>query len=205
MDQASAQALLDQERARLERLLAAGSGEADAADVDDVGDEVDNANRRNAEETGAALDQLVRDRWAALQRAEARLEAGIYGRSVRSGRPIPDERLEADPLAELTVEEEATAERGEVEEGDEAAGLASATHPFEVLNDADITPEEALADEEDADEEPAPERDPGIHVERDDRRRGHGGCFGLTGGRGLAGRAADRRRAGSGARSGRGW
>lgn len=170
MDQASAQALLDQERARLERLLAAGSGEADAADVDDVGDEVDNADRRNAEETGAALDQLVRDRWAALQRAEARLEAGIYGRSVRSGRPIPDERLEADPLAELTVEEEVTAERGEVEEGDEAAGLASATHPFEVLNDADITPEEALADEEDADEEPAPERDPGIHVERDDRR-----------------------------------
>ena len=27
------------------------------------------------------------------------------GRSVRSGAPIPDERLEADPAAELTVEE----------------------------------------------------------------------------------------------------
>jgi DnaK suppressor protein len=35
----------------------------------------------------------------------ARLEAGTYGRSVRSGQPIPDERLEADPAAELTIEE----------------------------------------------------------------------------------------------------
>lgn len=170
MDQARARALLDEEQARLQRLLANSSAEPDVAEVDGVGDEVDNADRRNAEETDLALDQLVQDRWAALQRAEARLEAGSYGRSVRSGRPIPDERLEADPLAELTVEEEAAAERGEIEEGDEAAGLASVSHPFEVLNDADITPEERLADDEDYDE-PAPERDPGIHVERDDRRR----------------------------------
>ena len=34
-----------------------------------------------------------------------RLADGTYGRSVRSGDPIPDERLEADPAAELTVEE----------------------------------------------------------------------------------------------------
>ena len=27
------------------------------------------------------------------------------GRSVRSGLPIPDDRLEADPAAELTIEE----------------------------------------------------------------------------------------------------
>jgi DnaK suppressor protein len=36
------------------------------------------------------------------------LAAGTYGRSVQSGKPIPDERLEADPAAELTVEEEAS-------------------------------------------------------------------------------------------------
>ena len=42
---------------------------------------------------------------AALERAEERLDRGVYGRSVRSGLPIPDERLEADPAAELTVEE----------------------------------------------------------------------------------------------------
>ena len=53
-----------------------------------------------------------RARWAALQRAEARFAAGSYGRSVHSGQPIGDERLEADALAELTLEEAAAAERG---------------------------------------------------------------------------------------------
>jgi DnaK suppressor protein len=38
-----------------------------------------------------------RARLQALERAEARLAAGTYGRSVRSGQPIPDERLQADP------------------------------------------------------------------------------------------------------------
>jgi DnaK suppressor protein len=33
------------------------------------------------------------------------LDDGTYGRSIRSGREIPDERLEADPAAELTVDE----------------------------------------------------------------------------------------------------
>ncbi len=166
MDQAHAKALLAEERARLERLLAAEPRQPEAADL---GDEVDDADRRDAEETGTAIDELLRQRWAALERAEARLAAGDYGRSVRSGRPIPDERLEADPLAELTVEEAAAAERGTVEEADGAVGLASEDHPFEVLDDADITPEEQLADEED-DDEPAPGRAQGIQVERDDRR-----------------------------------
>jgi hypothetical protein len=85
------------------------------------------------------VDQLLGARWAALQRAEARLAAGSYGRLVRSGQPIPDDRLEADPLAELSVEEEAAAERGAPEEGDSVVGLVSASHPFRVLADADIT------------------------------------------------------------------
>ena len=37
------------------------------------------------------------------------LAAGTYGLSVKSGTPIPDERLEAAPTVELTIEE---AERG---------------------------------------------------------------------------------------------
>ena len=72
--------------------------------------------------------------------------------------------MEADPLAELTVQEAATAERGALEEGHDAVGLVSAGHPFEVLADADITPEEAQASEED-DDEPAPEPSLGIHIE----------------------------------------
>jgi DnaK suppressor protein len=169
MDQTQARALLAGERARLQRLLQAEAetGEPQAAEL---GDEVDDADRRNAEQTGMAVDQLLGARWAALVRAEARLAAGSYGRSVRSGQPIPDERLAADPLAELTVQEAAAAEPGVLEEGDGAVGLVSAGHPFEVLADADITPEEEQAAEED-DDEPPPEPSLGIHLERDDRTR----------------------------------
>jgi DnaK suppressor protein len=168
MDQTRARALLAAERVQLKRLLQAETSDPQAADV---GDEVDDADRRNAEQTGTAVDQLLQARWAALDRAEARLAAGSYGRSVHSGRPIPDERLEVDPLAELTVEEAAAAERGTLEDTGEAAGLVSANHPFEVLADPDITPEEEQASEEDDDEEPALEPSLGIHIERDDRTR----------------------------------
>jgi DnaK suppressor protein len=167
MDQAQARALLAGERARLQRLLEAATSNPQAAEL---GDEVDDADRRDAEQTGRAVEELLRARWAALERAEARLAAGSYGRSVVSGQPIPDQRLEADPLAELTVEEAAAAERGALEVGHDAVGLVSAGHPFEVLADADITPEEEQAAEEN-DDEPAPEPNLGIHLEGDDRGR----------------------------------
>jgi DnaK suppressor protein len=167
MDQARARALLAGERARLQRLLQAATSQPQAAEL---GDEVDDADRRNAEQTDLAVDRLLRARWAALERAEARLAAGTYGRSVRSGQPIPDERLEADPLAELTVAEAAAAERGAPEAGDDAVGLESAGHPFAVLAEPDITPEEEQAAEED-DDEPAPGPLSDIHLERDDPTR----------------------------------
>jgi len=44
---------------------------------------------------------------AGVERAEARLAGGTYGRAIESGRPIADERLEAFPAAERTVDEEA--------------------------------------------------------------------------------------------------
>jgi DnaK suppressor protein len=166
MDQTQARVLLAGERARLERLRDE-VGEPQAAEL---GDEVDDADRRNAEQTGMAVDQLLRARWAALQRAEARLAAGSYGRSVRSGQPIPDERLEADPLAELTVEEAAAAEHGTLAEDHDAVGLVSARHPFEVLADVDITPEEEQASEED-DDEPPPEPILGFHIEPHNQAR----------------------------------
>jgi DnaK suppressor protein len=167
MDQARARALLAGERARLQRLLQAATSQPQAAEL---GDEVDDADRRNAEQTDLAVDRLLRARWAALERAEARLAAGSYGRSVLSGQPIPDERLEADPLAELTVAEAAAAERPARNQGDDAVGLETAGHPFEVLADPDITPEEEQAAEED-DDEPDPESLLGIHLERDDPTR----------------------------------
>jgi DnaK suppressor protein len=104
MDEARAQELLANERTRLERLLRAEI----AATAPDQGDEVDDANWRIAEETGRAVSRSLRDRWSALERAEERLARGNYGLSLLSGKPIPDERLEADPLAELTVQEAAS-------------------------------------------------------------------------------------------------
>ena len=57
-------------------------------------------------EFDAGLAEDLAQQLAALERAETRLAAGIYGKSTESGEPIPDERLEALPTAELTVEEQ---------------------------------------------------------------------------------------------------
>ena len=62
-------------------------------------------SRSPRKETDDAIAAGFQERLAALDRAEQRLEQGTYGLSIRSGEPIPDERLEADPAAELTVAE----------------------------------------------------------------------------------------------------
>lgn len=106
MEPERAKELLSRERAEIEREIASvegeGTEEGDArvepGDVDSEGlyqDELD-----------AGRLQDLRRRLDAVQRAEARLEAGTYGVSTQSGDPIPDARLEAFPTAELTVEEQ---------------------------------------------------------------------------------------------------
>ena len=77
--------------------------EADA----EVGDSADYAQPLAAQGVDDAVAETLRERLDALDRALKRLDDGTYGRSVRSGQPIPEERLEADPAAELTVEEAA--------------------------------------------------------------------------------------------------
>ena len=74
------------------------------------GDVADPAEPLTDEQGVDAVAVGLRERLGAIERAEARLADGTYGRSVRSGVPIPDERLEADPAAELTVEEQAAAD-----------------------------------------------------------------------------------------------
>lgn len=72
-------------------------------------DEYDPANLASdlyQEEFDESLAEDLRRQLAAVDRAETRLAAGTYGLSIESGRPIPDERLEALPTAELTAEEE---------------------------------------------------------------------------------------------------
>jgi RNA polymerase-binding transcription factor len=131
MDKARAQELLANERARLERLLRAEI----AATAPDTGDDVDDANWRIAEETGRAVSRSLRDRWSALERAEERLQRGSYGRSIASGRPIPDERLEADPLAELLVEEAAVEAFRARRSTETVSGLTSTRRTLAALAD----------------------------------------------------------------------
>lgn len=109
MDDQRARELIDAERRRLEQLIRDTEGDArsEADATGERGDMDDDAERLTAEGTDDAVLAGFRERLAALDRAEERLAAGTYGRSVRSGAPIPDARLEADPAAELTVQEAA--------------------------------------------------------------------------------------------------
>jgi RNA polymerase-binding transcription factor len=111
MDNRRASELLTAERRRVEGLLAdaveAARDDRSAANESGSGDIADPAERFTAEEVDDALEAGLRERLGAIERAEARLRAGTYGRSVRSGEAIPDERLEADPAAELTAAEAA--------------------------------------------------------------------------------------------------
>ena len=107
MNQERARALLGAERARVEALLGetGDAGEQDRAAADEPGDLTDPEVGLTAEEADDAVSAGLRERLAALERAERRLDEGTFGYSVRSGLPIPEARLEADPAAELTVEE----------------------------------------------------------------------------------------------------
>jgi DnaK suppressor protein len=101
-----ARELLAAERERIERALAdlrEPIGSDELSTLDNPADQGTVLYERELEE--GLLDGLRRE-LEALERAEARLAEGTYGLSVESGEPIPDERLEAYPLAERTVEEE---------------------------------------------------------------------------------------------------
>ena len=84
--------------------IAPGPGEQ-SGDRDDAG------SARETESVSVALTADLREQLAAVERAEERITRGTYGRSVESGVPIPDERLEVQPLAERTIQEQRHYER----------------------------------------------------------------------------------------------
>jgi DnaK suppressor protein len=110
VDEQQARTRLRAERAEVQRLLADtdAAGRENRDSEDEKGVDIDDAAQPlSAEGEDDAIAESLRARLAAIDRAEQRLDNGTYGRSVRSGAPIPDARLEADPAAELTVEEAA--------------------------------------------------------------------------------------------------
>ena len=192
MEEEGARALLRAERQRLEQLLASVDADHDRVTPADVvaEDLADGADRRIGEETDEAVTRQLNQRLQALQRAEDRFAAGTYGRSVLSGQPIPDERLEAFPLAELTVDEEAARERtdrpfveaveraADGEDGEdrtdrlpgrlEVARLGPSPEPFQVLDDPAVQDDPLEEDDETTFDEPPPERDPALPELPDD-------------------------------------
>ena len=108
MDASRARELLVKERDEVASLLRSTEQEAETGleTNDDIPrDYGDEAQPLTEQANDAAVAGELQDRLDAIDRALARIEAGTYGRSVLSGKPIPAERLEADPAAELTVEE----------------------------------------------------------------------------------------------------
>jgi DnaK suppressor protein len=105
MEPERARELLARERSRIEQALGihTGSGALESDENVEPGDEGSEDLYQDELDAGRARE--LRAELAAVERAEARLAAGTFGLSVRSGDPIPDGRLEARPTAELTVEE----------------------------------------------------------------------------------------------------
>src|SRR5258708_784263 len=92
MDDQRARELLRADVAGVQRLLdeTTASSRSDRDSANEPGDFNDPAERLTAEGTDDAVASGFRDRLAALLRAEQRLRDGTFGRSVRSGAPIPD-------------------------------------------------------------------------------------------------------------------
>jgi len=109
VDLEAARSRLEDERTRLQRRLdAVGESQAQGRRTQsEPGDEADSAQPVVTQVVGDAVTASLHGRLGAIERALQRVDDGTYGRSIRSGEPIPEARLEADPAAELTVEEAA--------------------------------------------------------------------------------------------------
>ena len=116
MDERHARALVARERRRIEAALAGLAGEEqdeDASHLDQTGESAETGAELEHEMVDDAVAATLRGELAAAVRAEARIAQGTFGLSIESGARIPDERLEAEPLAERTVEEQSRFERSQ--------------------------------------------------------------------------------------------
>lgn len=121
MDDSRARSILDAERERL------GTIEADlrSEDLDQAGDEevlpehavieqhpTDVGTETHDRSRDLGLLEQVENELRDIEDALRRLEEGTYGRCEVCGRPIPDERLEAQPTARFDIEHERARESG---------------------------------------------------------------------------------------------
>jgi len=112
MDPDRARQLLARERERIEQAIA-GLDDADDAAAGVLSEPGElGSEELYQKELDEGLTEDLAEQLAAVERAEQRLAVGTYGLSIESGKPIPDERLEALPTAERTVDEQQAFGRG---------------------------------------------------------------------------------------------
>lgn len=101
---------LEEERRAIEDRIAARQGDITdtVRDEEGVGDDVDEAQRIYEREDDIVSSELDEQQLEQVKKALARIDAGTYGLSEISGKPIPIARLEAVPSATTLVDEEST-------------------------------------------------------------------------------------------------
>lgn len=99
---------LIEERRAIEARIAARQGDImdTVRDEEGVGDDDDEAQRIYDREDGIVSNELDTQQLQQVMKALARIDAGTYGVSEVSGKPIPLARLEAVPSATTLVNEE---------------------------------------------------------------------------------------------------
>lgn len=100
--------LLEAEREAIERRIAARNRDIEETvrQESGVGDSVDESLRIYDREDETDANDLDAETLEQVNRALGRMDAGTYGLSEVSGKPIPIERLEAVPYATTLVGEE---------------------------------------------------------------------------------------------------
>lgn len=98
------------ERAAIEKRIAARKGDIveTVPDEEGVGDSADEAQRLYDREDEIVSNDLDEQQLEQVNKALARIDAGTYGLSEVSGRPIPLARLEAVPSATTLPNEESS-------------------------------------------------------------------------------------------------
>lgn len=99
---------LAEEQRAIEARIAARQGDImdTVRDEEGVGDDDDEAQRIYDREDGIVSNELDAQQLEQVRKALARIDAGTYGVSEVSGKPIPLVRLEAVPSATTLVNEE---------------------------------------------------------------------------------------------------
>lgn len=103
--------LLDMKSEILNKLVAEDEEFRDIVEKDDSKDLVDIASSDIDKSTLEALGTQEMKRLRLIEAALARIENGKYGMCLKSGKPIPKERLEAIPYALYRIEYQNEVER----------------------------------------------------------------------------------------------